>query len=53
LGTPSTPEQIEAFLAPFRADFGETTRAFVRGLFLPSAEASLIERVAANVAAAP
>lgn len=52
-GNPSTPEQIETFLAPFHADFEETTRKFVRGLFPPDAEESLVESVAADMEAAP
>ncbi len=53
LGTPRTPEQIQALSAPFRATFVETTRAFVRGMFPPGADQSLVERVAADMSAAP
>ena len=53
LGTPRTPEQIQALAAPFHADFVATTRAFVRGMFPPSADRSLVERVAADMSAAP
>lgn len=53
LGTPRTPEQIQALMAPFRADFVETTRTFVRGMFPPSADRALVERVAADMSAAP
>ena len=50
LGTPRTPEQVEDFMAPFRADFVGQTRTFVRGLFHAGADKSLVERVAAYVA---
>lgn len=53
LGTPRTSEQLEAFMAPFRADFPETTRAFVRSTFPPDADRSLVERVAADMSSAP
>lgn len=53
LGTPRTPEQLQAFLAPFRANFVEATRAFVRGMFSPSSDQPLVERVAADMSAAP
>jgi pimeloyl-ACP methyl ester carboxylesterase len=53
LETQRTPEQVQAFVAPFRADFVEKTRAFVRGMFPPSADRSLVERVAVDMSAAP
>ncbi|MDZ4804109.1 MAG: alpha/beta hydrolase [Candidatus Eisenbacteria bacterium] len=53
LRTPRTPEQLQAFLAPFRANFVETTRAFVRSMFPPGSDPSLVERVAADMSAAP
>ncbi len=53
LRTPRTPEQVQAFVAPFRANFVETTRAFVRRVFPPRADRSLVERVAADMSAAP
>jgi pimeloyl-ACP methyl ester carboxylesterase len=53
LGTPRTPEQLQALLAPFRANFVETTRAFVRGMFPATSDRSLVERVAADMSAAP
>jgi pimeloyl-ACP methyl ester carboxylesterase len=53
LGTPRTPQQRQAMSAPFRANFVETTRAFVRGMFPPSADRSLVDRVAADMSAAP
>ncbi|MDQ3138223.1 MAG: alpha/beta hydrolase [Gemmatimonadota bacterium] len=53
LGTRRTPEQIQAMLAPFRAQFVETTRGFVRGMFPPGADRTLVERVAVDMSAAP
>lgn len=53
LGAPRTPEQVEAFAAPFRASFVETTRTFVRSLFPPTADPALAERVANDMASAP
>ena len=46
-------EQVEQRLVPFRADFVQTTRAFVRGMFAPDADESLTERVVADMSAAP
>jgi pimeloyl-ACP methyl ester carboxylesterase len=49
-----TPEELEAFVAPFREDFATTTREFVRQrLFAPSSDADLVEWVAADMSAAP
>jgi pimeloyl-ACP methyl ester carboxylesterase len=53
LGTPVANEELEAFWAPFDADFVEATRAFVRGTFPPDADSALVERVAADMSAAP
>lgn len=53
LGPGRTPEQVQAFVAPFRAHFVETTRSRVRGMFAPGAEPALVERVANDMSAAP
>jgi pimeloyl-ACP methyl ester carboxylesterase len=53
LGEPPTGDEIEAFLAPFREDFVTATRALVRRLFTPDADAELVEWVAADMSAAP
>jgi pimeloyl-ACP methyl ester carboxylesterase len=50
---PPTPEQIEQFLAPLRADFAKVTDTFVRRLFAPSADPNLVDRIARDMAAAP
>ena len=44
----------EQFLDPFRADFFETTHSWVsQQLFLPSSDPQLVERIAADMSAAP
>jgi len=49
-----TPEQREQFLVPFRTDFVETTQNWVRhNLFLPTSESDLVERLVADMSAAP
>jgi pimeloyl-ACP methyl ester carboxylesterase len=53
LGEPRTGDEIEAFVAPFREDFVTATRALVRRLFTPDADAELVEWVAADMSAAP
>jgi pimeloyl-ACP methyl ester carboxylesterase len=53
LGIPREPEQVRELLAPFRADFVPATRAFVRGMFPPGADPSLVERVTADMSSAP
>lgn len=53
LDAPPTAERIEAFVAPFRADFTGRTRAFVRGMFPATADKSLVEWIAADMSSAP
>ncbi len=53
LDAPPTAERIEAFVAPFRADFTERTRAFVRSMFPATADKSLVEWIAADMSSAP
>jgi len=49
-----TPEQREQFLVPFRTNFVETTRNWVgHNLFLPTSEPDLVERLVADMSAAP
>lgn len=48
-----TAEQVRSRMAPFRADFVSETRAFVRRMFPSNADHSLVERVAADMSAAP
>lgn len=53
LGMANTPEHVQALLAPFRANFVDATRPFVRGMFSTVADQLLVERVAADTSAAP
>jgi pimeloyl-ACP methyl ester carboxylesterase len=53
LDEPSTPEEIQAFLGPFRDDFVTSTRDFVRGMFVPASDPGLVDRVVADMSAAP
>ncbi len=53
LGISRTPEEVQALMAPFRTAFEETTRTFVRGMFLPDTDESLAEWVVADMSAAP
>jgi pimeloyl-ACP methyl ester carboxylesterase len=53
LGAPPTRDEIEEFVAPFREDFATATRALVRRLFTPDADAELVAWVAADMSAAP
>jgi pimeloyl-ACP methyl ester carboxylesterase len=48
-----TLEQVRSRMAPFRANFADETRAFVRRMFSSSADPSLVERVAADMSSAP
>jgi pimeloyl-ACP methyl ester carboxylesterase len=49
----STPQQVRARMAPFETNFVQTTRQFVRRMFAANADAMLIERVVADMSAAP
>lgn len=53
LGDPRTPEEVRELMAPFRADFVESTRTFVRGMFPDEADESLVEEVATDMSSAP
>jgi pimeloyl-ACP methyl ester carboxylesterase len=53
LGSGRTPEQVQAFVARFRPNFAATTKVFVRGMFLPTSDQALVDRVATDMAAAP
>jgi pimeloyl-ACP methyl ester carboxylesterase len=53
LDHPSSPEAIDRFTTSFRADFVNTTRAFVRGLFRADSDPALVERVASDMSASP
>jgi pimeloyl-ACP methyl ester carboxylesterase len=53
LGAPGPPEDIEAFIAPFRLDFTGEVLQLVRGFFPKTADGDLVEWIAADMAAAP
>jgi pimeloyl-ACP methyl ester carboxylesterase len=48
-----TPAQVAARLEPFRTQFVEAVRTFVRGMFVPMSDPTLVEHVAAAMSAAP
>jgi len=48
--TPSPPDVVEAFVAPFREDFAGSVDRFARGMFPASAEAGLVDRIASDMA---
>ena len=48
-----TAERVRERMAPFREDFVNATRAFVRKLFPLSADATLVDRVATDMSSAP
>jgi pimeloyl-ACP methyl ester carboxylesterase len=47
-----TPAQVAEFLTPFRANFVEATRTYVRGMFVPTSDPALVEQVAVAMSAA-
>jgi pimeloyl-ACP methyl ester carboxylesterase len=47
-----TAEQIDAFLAPFKADFEERTSKLVLGIFLADADRELVEWVVRDMCSA-
>jgi pimeloyl-ACP methyl ester carboxylesterase len=52
LGTYRTPEQIDAFIAPFRNSFRQKTDAFVRTMFPTNADQALVNRIAKDMSSA-
>ena len=53
VGEQSTPEEVDAFLAPFRADYKTASAKFVREwMFVPASGPKLMERIAAQAASA-
>ena len=53
LGQYRTTEQTEAFLAPFRNAFKEKTNSFVRSMFQPGSDPSLMTKIAKDMSSAP
>lgn len=53
IATPRTREQVDAIMAPFRANFAPTTRDFVYSMFRAGADRSLADWVATDMSSAP
>jgi pimeloyl-ACP methyl ester carboxylesterase len=53
LGAGRTPEEVQAFVAKFRPNFSETTRDFVRSMFVSTSDPALVKRVALTMSSAP
>ena len=53
LGVGFTAAEVEAFAAGFRANFKDSTKAFVRRMFVPASDKSLVEWVANDMSSAP
>lgn len=53
LTEPESPEQAEAFLEPFQADFAAATRSLVRRMFPASTPPDLVDEIAEDMSAAP
>ena len=53
LGAGRTPEEVQAFVAKFRANFSDVTRGFVRSMFVSTSDPALVERVASAMSSAP
>jgi pimeloyl-ACP methyl ester carboxylesterase len=53
LGKPRTEEEVKEFMTPFRVDFVEATRKFVRKMFVPSSKQAIVDWVVSDMSAAP
>jgi len=53
LGVGRRLESVEAFVARLRPDFVDSTRAFVRSMFIPASNPALVERIANDMSSAP
>lgn len=49
----SSPEEVEAFVAPFRDDFAAAVDRFVRRLLPETIDGRLVDRISADMAATP
>jgi pimeloyl-ACP methyl ester carboxylesterase len=49
LSGPATPEQAEAFIGSFRADFVGTVGEFITGIFGPNADSALVAQVSEDI----
>ncbi len=48
-----TPEEIEASLLPFRENFVEATRTWVRGMFVEGSDPAFVEQIVSDMSEAP
>ncbi|MFC1565364.1 alpha/beta fold hydrolase [Candidatus Neomarinimicrobiota bacterium] len=48
-----TPEQVDGFLSPFKTDFVETSSNFVRSMFPPKADSTLVKQIVTDMSSAP
>ena len=48
-----SPEQIEGFLAPFKANFSGTTAQFVQTMFTETADAALVQKIVGDMSSGP
>lgn len=53
VGQAWTQEQIDEILAPFRANFTEASRQYVRNMFIPESDRALVEHIVADMSASP
>lgn len=53
LATFMSEASVRQRISPFRTSFSETTRAFVQGMFSPSSDPALVERVCVHMASSP
>ena len=53
LGTGLTQQEVEALATRLRTSFADSTKAFVRRMFVSTSDSSLIEMVAADMSSAP
>lgn len=50
---PTSSEEVDAFVAPFRANFSAAVHEFARNMFPATADEELVDRVATDMAGAP
>jgi pimeloyl-ACP methyl ester carboxylesterase len=48
-----TQEQIDDWVTPLRSNFVEATRNFVRTMFTPNSDSTLVEKIVADMSSAP
>lgn len=53
LGETFPEDQMQQFLKPFKENFVETTKGFVKSMFPPTADQELVEKIADDMSSAP